>query len=267
MDAVIGLLGLLAMGLGLVSVIWPLKFLRIDTRKKGLAVFGAGFLALIVGVAISDEQPRSEDSDMVAADSTTTTSGLATTTSQATTTATQQTTTTQPTTTTQATTTTQPTTTTASTTTTIEETTTTVQDDETAIENAVTDVLDEQLVDTEVISQVDGGYGVVVSMNVSDNFTMGLVADGFKADAADVMFALFRDHPQLDVQWVAVDGLFPLTDRFGNTEPGEVVSIRFERELADQVNWDTHDATLALDILPGLYDWLFIHPDMSEHLP
>jgi hypothetical protein len=94
-----------------------------------------------------------------------------------------------------------------------------------------------------------------------------MIAGGFELDAGQVMIALFADNPHLDVRWVAVDGLFPLTDQYGNTEPGEVVSIRFGKDEAAKVNWDYDESSLVLSILPGLYDWLFIHPELADHLP
>jgi hypothetical protein len=46
------LVGLSAMLVGLVSLVKPLSFLRIRSRKVGAVVLGAGFLAVIVGVLI-----------------------------------------------------------------------------------------------------------------------------------------------------------------------------------------------------------------------
>lgn len=106
-----------------------------------------------------------------------------------------------------------------------------------------------------------------VVMNVSDNLTTGLIATGIKDDAGEVMTALFAEEPDLDVRWVTIEGLFPLTDRYGNTSPGDVLSLRFRRQEAEKVNWDYPGASLRLDLLPDLYEWLFIHPDLREHLP
>lgn len=140
-------------------------------------------------------------------------------------------------------------------------------DPEAAIESLVISTLGEAYVDTMTFEQVDGGYGVEVTMNVGDNLTMGLIADGFEADAGAVMIELYGNNPELDVQWVLVHGLFPLTDQYGNTETGEVVTIRLPRDEAIQVNWSLDEAYLKLTILPGLYEWLFVHPEMREHLP
>lgn len=104
-------------------------------------------------------------------------------------------------------------------------------------------------------------------MNVSDNVTMNLIAGGFEVDAGDLMAALYSTNPGLEVRWVEVEGLFPLIDGYGNTEPGRIVSLRFVEEEANRVNWSLDDAYLNLTILPGLYDWLFIHPELQDHLP
>jgi hypothetical protein len=108
---------------------------------------------------------------------------------------------------------------------------------------------------------------VAVVTNISDLLFMGLTAGGFKSDAGEIMTSLFHEHPELGVRWVAIEGQFPLQDEFGNVEQGTVAAVRLEEEIADQVNWATDSSTLELQILPGLYEWTFIHPELAEHLP
>jgi hypothetical protein len=258
----LALLALLAILLGTISVIRPVRSFKIESRRTGLFVLGGGFLALVVsGMLVPGD--RGSDSQQLAAEpgrltTTTSTSSSSTTTTTTTTTMPATSTTSLVTTTTEGqTSTTSPTTT----------VTTQARTQESAIASVVHQSLGDSLVETEIIEQFDGGYGVMVRMNVSDNLTMNMIAGGFEIDAGDVMIALYRDNPQLDVQWVDITGLFPLTDEFGNTEPGEVVTVHLIEEDADKVNWTTEESTLALDILPGLYEWHFIHPELREYLP
>jgi len=247
LGALIVLLGLLAILAGIISVIWPLRFLKIGSRRTGLFVLIGGFLTFVVGGLLLPEDVAPDTDALVAGQESTTSSTWTASTTAATTT------TVAPTTTDLATTTTERT----STSTTRPTTTTEPRTQESEITEVVHEILGDSLVETEII----------VTMNVSDNLTMNMIGGGFEIDAGELMIALYKENPDLDVRWVAVDGLFPLTDQYGNTEPGEVVSIRFVEEEADRVNWDTPESTLTLDILPGLYEWLFIHPELQEHLP
>lgn len=240
----LGLAGLAATAIGMVGLFRPLPTFQITTRGRAALVVVAGFVAFGVGGSML------EDSD-TGAEAVGAPSGTTTTTTPTTTAAPPETTITETSTTTAA-----PTT-----------TTTAPLTGEAAIRAQVDSVLGDQLVDLEAIEQFDGGYGVRVVMNVSDNLTMNLRAGGFKIDAGEIMIRLFNDHPELQVKWVQVEGLFPLIDRYGNTSPGRVVEIRFAGEETEKVNWEYDEASLLLDVLPGLYEWLFIHPEFAEHLP
>lgn len=101
MGALIGLLGFVGLIVGLVSLIRPLRFLRINSRKQAGIVIGISFVLLLAGVALTPTED--DDSDVVAGDtnttvvdvdSTTTTAPDETTTTVATTTTTQPPTTT-----------------------------------------------------------------------------------------------------------------------------------------------------------------------------
>jgi hypothetical protein len=255
----VGLIAVLAIMAGIVSVIWPLRPLRIETRRTGLLVLLGGFATLVISGLILPDTPEFQTEDTTATPSSTTVASSTTSSSTSTTTTTIATTTTH-----LASTTTQPETTT---TTAGPTTTTTTRTQQSEITAVITQTLGDSLLETEVIEQFDGGYGVMIRMNVSDNLTMNMIAGGFELDAGEMMLALYRDNRQLDVRWVDITGLFPLTDEFGNTEPGEVVTVHFIEEEADKVNWSTDESTLKLDILPGLYEWHFIHPELQEHLP
>lgn len=266
MDTLIGLLGVIALLLGLVSLIYPLKFLRISNRRHAALVAAGGIAAILLAASVAPVDGNQQSSDQVAGKTTTSSPSDAAPGNQPPATAAETSTEEPP----PPATTTPPqiSTTKASTTSTTIVQATTPLTAEDAIELVVRGALDaDQLVSVESIQQIDGGYGVIVSMNVSDNLTKNLIAGGFEVDAGELMIALFADNPSLDVRWIAVDGLFPLTDQYGNTESGEVVSIRFDGQEAAKVNWSLDDAYLKLTILPGLYDWLFIHPELQEHLP
>lgn len=228
---------------GVIAFFYPLPALKIGDRRRAVTVL-AGSLALGMVGALFIPEPDSEPE--TAATTTTTTPQTTTTTVPLTTTTTE----------TEATATTAPPT-----------TTTVPPTPESSIESRIRSVLGDDLVRVDIVEQFDGGYGVDLTMNVSENLTMNLTAVGFEDDAGEIMTALYADEPDLEVRWVAIEGLFPLRDRYGNTAPGRVVEILFPREEAEKVNWDYDYATLRLDILPGLYDWRFIHPELREYLP
>ena len=270
------LVGVLAFFAGLISLIRPLRFLRIGTRKQAAAVVGGGFVVFMVGGAFLPTPDGTTNGDRTVAVSATagdfsdsdTTAGTLVATTQTTvetsTTATEEvTTSTLAPATTQAVT----TTTTLPVTTTTAAATTTTARLGAGIEAAVRNVLADQYQNLALFPQANGGVGVAVEMEMSDNLTMSLIAGGFKLDAGEVIMNLYTGPHARDIAWISVEGFFPLTDQYGNTELGQVVEIRFEGADAARVNWDYDESTLKLDILPGLYDWRFIHPELSEHLP
>ena len=140
--------------------------------------------------------------------------------------------------------------------------------DEDLIEAAVASALrQEVLVSVETAFLGEGGYGVTVVFEASDNFTMNLIAVGIELDMADVYFALFGGDLDVRLKWATVEALFPLTDQYGNSSLGTVAEALLDSEEAGKVNWEADRSYLSLTLLPGLYEWIFIHPALAEHLP
>ena len=140
--------------------------------------------------------------------------------------------------------------------------------DEDLIEAAVASALrQEVLVSVETAFLGEGGYGVTVVFEASDNFTTNLIAGGIELDMTDVYFALFGGDLDVRLKWATVEALFPLTDQYGNSSLGTVAESLLDGEEAGKVNWEADRSYLSLTILPGLYEWVFIHPELAEHLP
>lgn len=72
MDGLFFLVGLLAMLVGLASLVKPLSYLRIRSRRVGAVVLGAGFLAVMVGALIVPPFESTDVAGEVAAQPTTT---------------------------------------------------------------------------------------------------------------------------------------------------------------------------------------------------
>ncbi len=67
-----------------------------------------------------------------------------------------------------------------------------------------------------------------------------------------------------EVENASIEVLFPLVDRFGNTEIARIALVRLEGALYEQINQALDDATLNLDIIPRLADWAFVHPSLAD---
>jgi hypothetical protein len=103
-----------------------------------------------------------------------------------------------------------------------------------------------------VVKQVDGGYGVFVEMNASDNLTKGFIKGGIEETMSEVYMALYQSG--LDVRTATVAAFFPLTDKYGKESEGCVYESALDKTEADKVNWRADETMLMLDILPGIWD-------------
>jgi len=109
----------------------------------------------------------------------------------------------------------------------------------------------------KVVLQVDGGWGVSVDFNANENLTLKLTKRGIEKDMSDIYTALFTSGK--DIKRASIAAYLPITDQYGNTDSSLVYKSRIESSVASKANWNTDKTTLELEILPGLWETIFLN--------
>lgn len=113
----------------------------------------------------------------------------------------------------------------------------------------------------EIVPQVDGGFGVFVEMNANDNLTSGFIKGGIEQDMTEVYQAVY--HSGQDVRTASVAAYFPMIDQYGQESEDVIYKSILDKSEADKVNWDADESLLAVDILPGVWQTTFLHPELQ----
>jgi len=109
----------------------------------------------------------------------------------------------------------------------------------------------------EVVKQVNGGWGVFVDYNSSDNFTADWRKTGIEITMSEIYIALYTSSK--DIQSASVAAYFPLLDKYGNEHQGVVYKSILNKSEADKVNWRLDSSTLELSILPNVWTTTVLH--------
>lgn len=97
-----------------------------------------------------------------------------------------------------------------------------------------------------------------VAFKVGDNLSNGMIANGANMDAQAILTAVHEAAP--DAKSIGIRGLFPLVDKYGNEDDGQVYWALFERGTLNQLNWDAvEEQTLDVEAAADVY---VLHPDM-----
>jgi len=94
---------------------------------------------------------------------------------------------------------------------------------------------------------------VNVDFNIDQNLTEGLTKDGIKKEMSDIYIAIFHKS-SVPVKSAAVAAWGQVQDQYGNTKYAVVYGTKMTSDVAGQINWNADQATLELDIVPGLWD-------------
>lgn len=114
----------------------------------------------------------------------------------------------------------------------------------------------------EIKQNPNGKYSVVVDFNADDNLTKGLIKTGIQMEVAEILKSLFTKRDDIDE--AIISALFPLQDKYGNPFMGDIYKAELEAEEAKKVNWNLDDATLALSILPEVYETSYPYPVLLQ---
>jgi hypothetical protein len=105
--------------------------------------------------------------------------------------------------------------------------------------------------EVRVTKQVNGGYGIFVAINGSDNLSNDLIRKGIWLDMANIYAAVYKE--PMDVNEVAVVANMDMVDKYGKTSNQAVMKTSLEKDEAVKVNWTLDHSTLGLQILPGVW--------------
>lgn len=109
-----------------------------------------------------------------------------------------------------------------------------------------------RLQEFDILEEVD--LWVVWSINTS--LTIGWIRDGAQADAFNILQAIHSTG--FDYRSVALIGTFSMTDVYGNSEEADVISVTYNRETVERINWNNFSLDNVYTIADQIYQ---IHPD------
>lgn len=96
------------------------------------------------------------------------------------------------------------------------------------------------------------GYVVTVLFNGNDNLSEDLIKKGIWKDMGEIYTALYKE--PMDVVEATLLAHFPMQDRYGNSSDQMVLKTALSKAEAQKVNWSQDQATLNLQILPGVWE-------------
>ena len=115
----------------------------------------------------------------------------------------------------------------------------------------------EKRVEKVVYNEVDTSPYIGLNLHADENITVKLARSGMLKDTLEIMKALNKEGYKGKFY---VDWRLPLTDKYGNTEPGKVMSINISAENFSKINFDNFDYLN----LPDIADGYFEHPGFKE---
>lgn len=121
---------------------------------------------------------------------------------------------------------------------------------------------EDKLRSVDVVSQIDGWWGVFVEFNSDDNLTPNLMKQGIEKQMSDIYIALYTSG--IDVRTASAAGYLQPTDKYGNTNDGMVYKSLLGKDVSGKVNWQADKATLELQILPGLWTTTILSPVLTS---
>lgn len=108
----------------------------------------------------------------------------------------------------------------------------------------------------EDISEAQDGSYIIARLNADENLTNNLTKKGMWYDSIDVFepISKLETTNKIVLQWQ-----LPLTDAYGETEDGVVMTIDLERDQLDKIKWDNFNGK-NFEVISNNY---FLHPALK----
>ncbi|TQR21833.1 hypothetical protein [Psychrobacillus vulpis] len=132
------------------------------------------------------------------------------------------------------------------------------------IESIIIDKIDkktnmdnDRIVSIEDISEAQDGSYVIAKLNASENFTNNLTKTTIWLDSIEILepISKLESTKKIVLQWQ-----LPLTDAYGDTKDGQVMTIDLEREQLDKIKWDSFNGENFAVIANNYFE----HPAFKE---
>lgn len=104
----------------------------------------------------------------------------------------------------------------------------------------------------DVVSQINGGWGVFVEMNADSNLTSNMTKQDIELEMTKVYTAIYTSG--IDVKTASVAAYLPGTDQYGNSSDFLAYKTILPASDGDKVNWKQDPAVLGLQVLPNLWE-------------
>lgn len=115
----------------------------------------------------------------------------------------------------------------------------------------------EKRVEKVVYNEVDTSPYIGLNLHADENITVKLARSGMLKDTLEIMKALNKEGYKGKFY---IDWRLPLTDKYGDTKPGKVMSINISAEDFEKINFDKVDYLN----LPNIAESYFEHPGFSD---
>lgn len=115
----------------------------------------------------------------------------------------------------------------------------------------------EKRVEKVVYNEVDTSPYIGLNLHADENVTVKLARSSMLKDTLEIMKALNKEGY---IGKFYVDWRLPLTDKYGDTKPGKVMSIDISAEDFEKINFDKFDYLN----LPDIAESYFEHPGFSN---
>lgn len=229
--------GFITLLIGIISLIKPLHFFRITTRKMGAVVLVSGLVILMVGASIIpvEEEPVTDPRELALEESEEVVEEeeeVEPNSEEAEQELDQRPADTEP--------------------GNLEEFALQVVEDEIGNKTNRSDYPD-RIIDTNI-----GRDNVVLHLVSNDNLTVNMIKGGILKDSLKLFEKIYAfEHEDIfvvNLVWYA-----PLTDQYGNEELGQVIDIGIYDDTAEKINWDN----VLFGDLPEIADYYTEHPEFS----
>lgn len=105
----------------------------------------------------------------------------------------------------------------------------------------------------------ESGNILFVTFNISDNFSSGLIASGAQRATFDALEELASS--DIEYSRVFLQGYFPMSDQYGNTEDSMVLNAGYDAATVEQINFDNR---AVQDTIWDIRDAGMVHQELEN---
>jgi len=144
--------------------------------------------------------------------------------------------------------------------------TTKMMKDEATIENNTPEQIINSTINSQIkksriknisVVELNDVYNVEIEFIASENLSTKLEKSGMHSDMSLLYKKLYETN--INISNVIIDVYYPLIDVYGNKSYNVVYVTSLNKIEANKINWNIDLATLKLQVLPGVWDTIYLH--------